>query len=208
MKNKFVNVLIIAQFAFLLSKKANCEEHPPIVVNIHTTLVQSQDGSHVIETSPRSLASDSHLTKLLPFITNNPKKPLLYILAISATILWLKTYFQIKKTENLLKKSSSWSSWKNHLSLKNLFNTNREDLIKDLTETINLQSSKNNNTKNFHKNIKHEKRLLKKYQKIESWIKMLHFSFLFPRIKKISSQEILERKQRLDFIKSLIQHES
>ena len=194
----FTTVLIKAQ-------KPPTTEGPPIKV----TNINNYNYNYQVQVNFQDL--EKHLKDFLEktkskFVSHSK----LYLFYISLTIgilIWGWAYYQIKKTENLLKKNNSWLSWKNHLNLKHLFNAPKEDLAKDLLETINIRSHTNNENESkiiFIKEIKNEKKILKKYLRINLIFQRLHLCWLLPKMKKLPTQEIIEKKQRLDFLKSII----
>ncbi|KKP35347.1 MAG: hypothetical protein UR26_C0006G0031 [candidate division TM6 bacterium GW2011_GWF2_32_72] len=153
-----------------------------------------------------SQAAKAKLPLIKDFLINNKYKITIgTVVVIYSYLLW-----QITSLNKKIATGTTWSSWKNNLTMKELYQTCHKKLAEELIRDIKLKYMDAKNFENlsasifaFSSDINKEIKTLKRYNFIVTWIKRFLIGFAFP-IQHILCLEADQKIARLEFMKSLL----
>jgi len=135
------------------------------------------------------------------------KKNILYIGAGILGIGYIYTYIKVRNAIKKLEANNTWSNWKNNLTLEQLQESSKEELLEELENDI-KRFYKNNleiistPKAQFEKDLEEEKNILKSFINLHNNLKKYRVAFLFP-IKDEQIKSAQEKLYKLFFISGL-----
>ena len=140
------------------------------------------------------------------------KKNILYIGAGILGISYIYTYLKIRNAIKKLEANNTWSNWKNNLTLEQLQESSKEELLEELENDI-KRFYKNNPEivstpkAQFEKDLEEEKNIIKSFINLHNNLKKYKIAFFFP-IKNEQIKSAQEKLYKLFFISGLYKERS